>query len=58
MIPLFFSVFEHVITSKNGFIIDDNNLCIFGVFGWDFNLITSKVFVACVRHLNTKYVFI
>ena len=30
-----------------------NNRCISGVCGWDFNLITSKVFVSCVRQLNT-----
>ena len=31
--------------------------CISGVFGWDFNLITSKCFVTCVRQLNTMCLF-
>ena len=31
---------------------DNDNCCISGVFGWDFNLILSKVFVACARQLN------
>ena len=35
-----------------------HNLCDSGVFDWDFNLITSKVFVTCVRQLNTMFVFI
>ena len=32
-------------------------ICISGVFGWDFNIITSKVFVTCVRQLNTVFLF-
>ena len=40
------------------FINDSDNSCISGVFAWDFNLILSKVFVTCVRHLNTIFVFI
>ena len=44
--------------SKNGFIYGNVNRCISGVCGWDFNLITSKVFVTCVRQLNTIFVFI
>ena len=39
------------------FINDNDNRCISGVFGWDFNLILSKVFVTCVRQLNTIFVF-
>ena len=36
------------------FINENDNLCISGIFGWDFNLISSqKVFVICVRQLNT-----
>ena len=34
------------------------NRCISGVFGWDFGLVLSKVFVACVRQLNAIFVFI
>ena len=44
--------------SKNGFINDNDNRFISGVLGWDFNLITSKVFVTCVRQLNTMFDFI
>ena len=40
------------------FINDNDNRCISGVFGWEFNLILSKVFVTCVRQLNTIFVFI
>ena len=40
------------------FINDNHNRCISDVFGWDFNLILSKVFVTCVRQLNTIFVFI
>ena len=40
------------------FINDNDNQCISGVFDWDFNLIFSKVFVTCVRQLNTIFVFI
>ena len=40
------------------FINDNDNRCIYGVFGWDFNLILSKVFVTCVRQLNTIFVLI
>ena len=40
------------------FINDNDNRCISGVNGWDFNLILSKVFVTCVRQLNTIFVFI
>ena len=36
--------------------INDNDIS--GVCGWDFNLITSKVFVTFVRQLNTIFVFI
>ena len=28
------------------------------VFGWDFGLVLSKVFIACVRQLYTIFVFI
>ena len=35
-----------------------DNRCIFGVFGWDFGLVLSKVFVACVRQLNAIFVFL
>ena len=38
-----------------GFVND--NRCISGVFGWDFGLVLSKVFVACVRQLNTFFCF-
>ena len=44
--------------SKNGFINDNDNRCISGVCVWDFNLITSIVFVTCVRQLNTIFGFI
>ena len=40
------------------FVKDNDNRCISGVFGWDFGLVLSKVFVACVRQLNTIFVFI
>ena len=40
------------------FINDNDNGCISDVFGWDFNLISSKVFVTYVRQLNTIFVFI
>ena len=40
-------------------IVNDNyKRCIPGVFGWDFGLVLSKVFVACVRQLNAIFVFI
>ena len=45
-------------SSKNGFINDNDNRCISGVFGWDFNLMFSKVFITCVRQLHTIFVFI
>ena len=41
------------------YINDNDNRCISGVFGWDFNLRTSKHFVTCVRQLNTvRFYFI
>ena len=40
------------------FVNDNDNRCISGVFGWDFGLVLSKVFVACVRQLNAIFVFI
>ena len=43
---------------KMVFVNDNDNPCISGVFGWDFGLVLSKVFVACVRQLNTCSVFI
>ena len=33
---------------KMVFVNDNDNRCISGVFGWDFGLVLSKVFVACV----------
>ena len=39
------------------FVNDNDNRCISGVFGWDFGLVLSKVFVACVRQLNTTFCF-
>ena len=33
-------------------------LCISGVFCWGFGLVASGFFVACVRLLNTMFVFI
>ena len=57
-----FNQFKHsnnfTVPVKMGFINDNDNRCISGVFGWDFNLILSKVFVTCVRQLNTIFVFI
>ena len=35
------------------FVNDNDNRCISGVFGWDFGLVLSKVFVARVCQLNT-----
>ena len=32
-----------------------SSFCILGVYGWDFNLISSKDFVKCVRRLNTLF---
>ena len=43
---------------KMVFVNDDYNRCISGVFGWDFGLVLSKVFVACVLQLNAIFVFI
>ena len=43
---------------KMVFVNDNYNRCISGVFGWDFGLVLSKVFVACVRQLNATFVFI
>ena len=43
---------------KMVFVNDDNNRCFSGVFGWDFGLVLSKGFVACVCQLNTIFVFI
>ena len=40
------------------FVNDNNNRRISGVFCWDFGLVLSKVFVACVRQLITFFVFI
>ena len=40
------------------FINDNDNRCIFDVFGWESNLILSNVFVKCVRQLNTFLFFI
>ena len=40
------------------FINDNESLCIFSVFGWDFYLVAPKVFVTCVRQLNTLFAFI
>ena len=40
------------------FINDNDNRCISGVFGWDFDLILPKVFVTSVHQLNTIFVFI
>ena len=37
---------------------NDDNLGISGVCGWDFNFITSKVFVTCVRQLNTLFIYL
>ena len=45
-----------VLQTRNYKCNGDNNLCISGVFGWDFNLITSNLFVTCVRQLNTMFV--
>ena len=42
----------------NGCFNDNDNLCISGVFDWDFNLVAPKVFVTCVPQLNTLFVFI
>ena len=39
------------------FINDNDNSCISGVFGWNFNSILSKVLVACVRQLNPIFCF-
>ena len=39
------------------FVNDNDNRCISGVFGWDFGLILSRVFVACVRRLSTVFCF-
>ena len=38
---------------KMVFVNDNDNRCTSGVFGWDFGLVLSNVFVACVRQLNT-----
>ena len=43
---------------KKVFVNDNDNRCISGAFGWDFGLVLSKVFVACVRQLNIIFVFI
>ena len=60
--------FNNRCTGKNGnfgvlvkmvlLMIIYNNICISGVFGWDYNLIISKGFVTCVHQLNTMFVFI
>ena len=43
---------------KMVFVNDNDNRCISGVLSWDFGLVLSKVFVACVRQLNIIFVFI
>ena len=40
------------------FVNVNDNRCISGAFGWAFGLVLSKVLVACVRQLNTVFVFI
>ena len=42
---------------KMVFVNDNDNRCVSGVFGWDFGLVLSGVFVACVRRLNAILVF-
>ena len=39
------------------FVNDNDNRCISGVIGWDFGMVLSKVFVACVRQLNAYFCF-
>ena len=36
---------------------DEVNRCISGVLGWDFGLVLSIVFVACVRQLGAVFFF-
>ena len=50
-------MFNFFIIVNDNFDVQDkwfsnDNLCISGVFGWDFNLITSNVFVTYVRQFN------
>ena len=42
---------------KMVFVNDNDNRCIFGVFGCDLGMVLSKDFVACVRQLNDIFVF-
>ena len=53
----FFAILIDMVMKKV-FVNDNDNRCISRVFGWDFGLVLSKVFVACVRQLNTIFVFI
>ena len=43
---------------KMVFVNDNDNHCFSSVFGWDFGLVLSKIFVACVHQLNAIFVFI
>ena len=43
---------------KMFFVNDNDYRCTSGVFGWDFGMVLSIFFVACVRQLNTIFVFI
>ena len=47
-----------VVPVKMVFVDDNDNRCISGVFSWDFGLVLSKVFVACIRQFNAIFVFI
>ena len=38
------------------FVNDNDTRCISGVFGWDFGLVLSEVFVACIRRLSAVFV--
>ena len=49
---------DFAVPVKMVFVNDNDNRCISSVFRWDFGLVLSKVFVACVRQLNTIFVFI
>ena len=42
----------------NGFVNDNDNFCISGVFDWDFNLVAPKVFVTCVPQLTLNTLFV
>ena len=50
--------YGNLVPLKMVFVNDNDNRCISGIFGWYFGLVLSKVFVACVRQLNTIFVFI